>query len=131
MNTQLLISRAYSAFNQRDVDSTLAFMTEDVSWPKASEGGRVVGKQYVREYWTRQWADFDPRVDVLEVVDRENGKTEVKVHQLVKSLAGDVLSDTELWHVYTIHNNLIERMDILEADGNTEGQSAAFASHGH
>jgi len=23
-------------------------------------------------------ADFDPRVDVLEVIDRENGKTEVK-----------------------------------------------------
>jgi hypothetical protein len=131
VNTKEVISQAYSTFNQRDVDGTLALMSENVSWPKASEGGRVVGKQDIREYWTRQWADFDPHLDVLEVIDRENGKTEVKVHQLVKNLKGDVLSDTELWHVYTIQNNLIERMDILEADGNTEGQSAAFAGHGH
>ena len=59
-------------------------------------------------------------------MDRENGKTEVKVHQLVRSLDGNILSDTELWHVYTIRNGLIERMDILEADGNTENRSAAF-----
>jgi hypothetical protein len=65
------------------------------------------------------------------VIDRENGKTEVKVHQLVKNLKGDVLSDTELWHVYTIQNNLIKQMDILEADGNTDGPSATFAGHGH
>lgn len=131
MNTQALISQAYSAFNKRDVDGTLALMSENVSWPKASEGGRVIGKQAIREYWTRQWTDFDPYVEVLEIIDRENGKTEVKVHQLVKNLKGDVLSDTELWHVYTIQNNLIERMDILENDGNTEGPSAAFASQGH
>lgn len=128
MNTQALISQAYSAFNRRDVDGTLALMTENVSWPKASEGGRVVGKKDIREYWTRQWAEFDPRVDVLDMVERKDGKTEVKVHQLVKNLKGDVLSDSELWHVYTIQNGLIERMDILEADGNTEGPSAAFGS---
>ena len=131
MNTQALISQAYSAFNKRDVDGTLALMTETVSWPKASEGGRVVGKQEIREYWTRQWSDFDPHVEVLEVIERENGKTGVKVHQIVKNLKGEILSDTELWHVYTIQNNLIERMDILEADGNTEGFSAAFAGQGH
>ena len=131
VNTQEMISQAYAAFNRRDVDGTLALMSDNVSWPKASEGGRVTGKQDIREYWTRQWADFDPRVDILEVIDREIGTTEVKVHQLVKNLKGDVLSDTELWHVYTIQNNLIERMDILEADGNTEGQSAAFPGPGH
>ena len=131
MTTQELISQAYSAFNRRDVDGTLVCMTENVSWPKASEGGRVVGKTDVREYWTRQWGAFDSHVDVLEVIDRDDGKTEVKVHQLVKNLRGDVLADTELWHIYTIQNTLIQRMDILESDGNTEGQSAAFAGKGH
>jgi hypothetical protein len=127
MTTQELISQAYSAFNQRDVDAALVLMSENVSWPKASEGGRVVGKQEVRDYWTRQWAQFDPRVDVLEVVEREAGKTDVKVHQLVKNLKGDVLSDTELLHVYTIANGLIERMDIKEEEGSSEGPSAAFS----
>jgi len=27
------------------VDAALAFMSDDVSWPKASEGGKVVGKE--------------------------------------------------------------------------------------
>jgi ketosteroid isomerase-like protein len=40
-DTKTLIEQAYSAFNERDIDGTLALMTEDVSWPKASEGGRV------------------------------------------------------------------------------------------
>jgi hypothetical protein len=130
MDTQALISQAYAAFNRRDVEGTLSQMTEDVSWPKASEGGRVVGKQAIREYWTRQWADFDPLLEILEVIDREKGRTEVKVHQLVKNLKGELLSDTELWHVYTIQNNLIARMDILEADGSAGGRSSAFAGHG-
>ncbi len=121
-----LISQAYSAFNQRDIDASLALMSEHVSWPKASEGGRVIGKQEIRDYWTRQWAEFDPRVDVLEVVDDEAGKIHVKVHQLIKNLEGDVLSDTELWHVYTLANGLIERMDIKEGEGASEGPSAAF-----
>jgi hypothetical protein len=131
MTTQELISHAYSAFNRRDIDGTLVLMSDDVSWPKSSEGGRVVGKQEIRDYLTRQWAEFDPRVDVLEVVEREPGKTDVKVHQLVKTLKGDVLSDTELWHQYTIANGLIERMDIEEGGGSTEGPSAAFSVSDH
>jgi ketosteroid isomerase-like protein len=43
-----LIEQAYSAFNRRDIDSALALMTKDVSWPRASEGGRVVGKEEIR-----------------------------------------------------------------------------------
>jgi hypothetical protein len=112
MTAKELISRAYAAFNGRDIDATLALMSEHVSWPKASEDGRAEGKREIREYWTRQWAEIDPRVDVLELVEGEAGQIDVKVHQLVRNLEGDVLSDTELWHVYTIANGLIERMDI-------------------
>jgi len=115
-NTQTLMAQAYSAFNRRDIDSALALMSESVSWPKASEGGRVVGKEEIRLYWTRQWKEFDPHVEPLEVIDQEGGITAVKVHQLVKSLSGDILSDSEVWHVYTIANCLIERMELKEMD---------------
>jgi len=129
-NTQTLIAQAYAAFNQRNIDAALALMTENVSWPKASEGGRVVGKEEIRTYWTRQWQEFDPHVEPLEVIDREDGKTAVKVHQLVKSLAGDILSDSEVWHVYTIENSLIERMNLREDEtSSTQAPSAAFARH--
>jgi hypothetical protein len=129
-NTQTLIAQAYSAFNRRDIDGALALMSENVSWPKASEGGRAVGKEEIRSYWTRQWKEFDPHVEPLEVIDREGGITEVKVHQLVKSLGGDVLSDSEVWHVYTIANGLIERMDLKESKTVTgRSPSTAFSRH--
>jgi hypothetical protein len=127
-NTQMLIAAAYAAFNRRDIDGVLALMSEKVSWPKASEGGRAVGKEEIRAYWTRQWKEFDPHVEPVEVIDRAGGKTEVKVHQLVKTLSGDVLSDTDVWHVYTIANGLIERMDLRERESSShQAPSAAFS----
>lgn len=131
-NTHTLIAQAYSAFNRRDIDSALALMSENVSWPKASEGGRAVGKEEVRAYWTRQWQEFDPHVEPLELIDREGGRTEVKVHQLVKSLSGDIISDSEVWHVYTVATGLIRRMDIdlKESESSSEPTPAkAFSRH--
>lgn len=43
--TSQLIGEAYAAFNRRDIDGALALMSENVSWPKASEGGRANGKE--------------------------------------------------------------------------------------
>jgi ketosteroid isomerase-like protein len=43
-----IIEQTYSAFNKRDIDRALPLMTSDVSWPKASEGGRIVGKKETR-----------------------------------------------------------------------------------
>ncbi len=128
--TQTLIAQAYSAFNRRDIDGALALMSENVSWPKASEGGRVIGKEEIRAYWTRQWQEFDPHVEPVEIREQEGGKAEVKVHQLVKSLGGDVLSDSEVWHVHTIANGLIERMDLKEGEASSDQTpSAAFSRH--
>ena len=105
-------------------------MSENVSWPKASEGGRGVGKEEIRSYWTRQWKEFDPHVEPLEVINREGGITEVRVHQVVKSLEGDVLSDGEVWHVYAIANGLIVRMDLKESETISDpSPSAAFSRH--
>jgi hypothetical protein len=129
-NTQTLIAQAYSAFNRRNIDNALALMSENVSWPKASEGGRVVGKEEIRAYWTRQWKEFYPHVEPLEVIDQEGGITDAKVHQLVKSLVGDVLSDSEVWHVYTIANGLIERRDLKESGTSSDPTpSTAFSRH--
>lgn len=129
-NTQTLIAQAYAAFNQRDIDGAFALMTENVSWPKASEGGRVIGKDAIRAYWTRQWSEFDPHVEPLEINEHQDGKTYVKVHQLVKSLDGAVLSDSEVCQVFTLTNGLIERMDLkADESGSDMNPSAAFVRH--
>ena len=126
-DTKTLIGRAYSAFNKRDIDGALALMTQDVSWPKASEGGKVVGKEEIRAYWTRQWGEFDPYVEPLAMTEEDGGKTRVRVHQLVKSLQGDVLSDSEVLHVFTVNSGLIAAMDLVNEADSIAGPSAAFA----
>ena len=125
-DTRTLIDQAYSAFNKRDIDGALALMTHDVSWPKASEGGRVVGKEEIRAYWTRQWSEFDPHVEPLAITEGDGGKVRVRVHQLVKSLQGDVLSDSEVLHVFTVNDGLIAAMDLGDEADPTASPSAAF-----
>jgi len=46
-----------------------------VSWPKASEGGKVIGKEEIRAYWIRQSGEFDPHVEPLAMTEEEGGKT--------------------------------------------------------
>ena len=122
-----LIEEAYVAFNAREIERALALMTDDVSWPKASEGGRVVGKDEIRAYWTRQWSEFDPRVELLAITEEDDGKLPVRVRQVVKSLRGAVLSDSEVLHVFTVRNGRIAAMDIGVDTAGTAGPSVAFA----
>ena len=125
-DVQTLIEQAYSAFNKRDIDGALALMTQDVSWPKASEGGKVTGKEEIRAYWTRQWNQFDPHVEPLAMSADDGGKVRVKVHQLVKSLQGEVLSDVEVLHVFTVKSGLIAAMNLGDEVNTSAGPSAAF-----
>ncbi|HEX6504577.1 MAG TPA: nuclear transport factor 2 family protein [Terriglobales bacterium] len=125
-DTKAIIEQAYSAFNKRDIDAALALMRQDVSWPKASEGGKIVGKEEIRAYWTRQWGEFDPHVEPLAITEENGGRTRVRVRQLVRSLNGDVLSDSEVLHVFTLESGLIAAMDLGD-DADTTGPSAAFA----
>ncbi|MGB6871617.1 MAG: nuclear transport factor 2 family protein, partial [Acidobacteriaceae bacterium] len=125
--TKALIEQAYSAFNKRDIDGALALMTEDVSWPKASEGGRVVGKEEIRAYWTRQWGEFDGHVEPLAITEEDGGRVRVRVHQLVRNLQGDVLSDSEVLHIFTVNNGFIAAMDLGDEADSAGGPTAAFA----
>jgi len=125
-DTKTLIEQAYAAFNKRDIDGALALMTQDVGWPKASEGGKVVGRDEIRAYWTRQWGEFDPHVEPLAITEGEEGKVRVKVRQLVKSLQGDVLSDSEVLHVFTVSDGLIAAMNLGGEADPAAGPSAAF-----
>lgn len=126
VDIRALIEQAYAAFNKRDIDSAFTLMTDDVRWPKASEGGTVVGKEAIRAYWIRQWSEFDPHVEPLAIIEGEGGKVRVRAHQLVKSLHGDVLSDSEVLHVFTVKTGLIAAMDLGDEADRTAGPSAAF-----
>jgi hypothetical protein len=107
-----LLESAYAAFNARDIDAVLQAFAPDVEWANGMEGGYVHGHAEVRAYWTRQWGMIDPQVRPVGFAQRPDGRVEVTVHQVVRSLAGDVLVDQTVRHVYTFNRNLVRRMEI-------------------
>lgn len=109
----------YRAFNAREIEWLLAQMTEEVDWPNAWEGGRAVGHTEVREYWRRQWASIDPRVEPEGVLRLPDGRVQVNVRQIVRAKDGALLSDGRVRHVYTLREGLIARMDVAESEKNS------------
>ena len=109
-----LLINTYNKFNARDIDSVLAQMHTDVDWPNGWEGGRVYGREGIRDYWTRQWKALDPHVEPVGFDTDETGRTVVKVHQVVRDLSGNVISDGMVEHIYLIEDGLIKSMDIRE-----------------
>jgi len=115
MTDQDLFLKTYEAFNPRDIDAVLATMHPDVDWPNGMEGGRVHGREAVRQYWLRQWSQIDPRVEPLKFFADESGTIVVDVHQVVRDLGGNLLAERMVQHVYRIDQGLIQSMGIREA----------------
>lgn len=107
-----LLERMYEAFNARDLETVLGALHPDVDWPNGWEGGRVTGRDGVRDYWTRQWAALDPNVTPISIIANSDDRLTVRVRQLVKDRAGTVIFDGEVDHVYTFEGDLIRAMDI-------------------
>jgi hypothetical protein len=102
----------YAAFNARDIDRVLAAMTDDVDWPNAWEGGRLVGQAAVAEYWRRQWAEIDPHVEPVAVTEGADGRVTIEVRQVVRDRDGVLLAENTVRHVYTLRDGLVARMDV-------------------
>lgn len=115
-STKDVIKKAYSAFNDRNIDNALSTMQDDVQWSKAWEGGYISGHDEIKEYWTRQWKEINPKVDPIGFADRENGSLEVKVHQNVKDLQNNLIFDGIVKHIYIFEDGLIKKMDIELVD---------------
>jgi hypothetical protein len=112
MDHRSFFDALYEAFNRRDIDAVLAKMSDDVDWPNAWKGGRLVGRESVRDYWTAQWAEIDPRVEPLSVNERSDGTLAVRVKQVVRSPDGELLAEGEVVHGYRMRGGLIARMDV-------------------
>jgi ketosteroid isomerase-like protein len=103
----------YASFNARDIEAVMAHLAADVDWPNAWEGGRLRGHDAVRDYWTRQFAAIDGRVEPIAIT--EDGDTvTVTVHQTVRDLDGQLQDDRMVTHTYTLRDGLIVRMDVTD-----------------
>ncbi len=116
-NDDALVRRLYEGFNTRDIPAVLTLLAENVDWANGMDGGHVHGREAVRAYWTKQWAAIAPHVDPLRFSRRDDGATAVEVHQVVRDLAGKVLLDETVRHVFQIDQGLVTRFDIENAGG--------------
>ena len=106
------IKGLYERFNARDIEALLSTMSEDVVWANGMDGGYVRGRDGVRDYWTRQWATIDPRVDPMDVSVASNGEIFVEVEQVIRDLDGQLLGQRRVGHVFRVEGGLIRRFDI-------------------
>jgi ketosteroid isomerase-like protein len=107
-----ILARLYERFNARDMEAVLTTMHRDVAWANGMEGGHVHGHDGVRSYWIRQWAVVDPHVEPIGFSAGPDGAIIVEVHQTVRDLKGNVLSDKMVGHIFRIEDGLIRRFDI-------------------
>lgn len=114
-----LISMAYAHFNARFIDAALSTMTPDVSWANGMEGGQVHGHDAVRAYWTRQFAIIQPHVEPVALTLLDDGRVAVEVHQVVRTLDGEVRSDRMVRHIYRLRVGLVAEMTIAEPHSNS------------
>ena len=105
----------YAAFNRRHIPAAVALMDEAVDWANGQDGGHVHGREAVRVYWTKQWAAIQPQVDPLRITRDSVGVTTVDVHQVVHDLAGKLLLDERVRHVFRIQDGLVVRFDTEDA----------------
>jgi NAD(P)-dependent dehydrogenase (short-subunit alcohol dehydrogenase family)/ketosteroid isomerase-like protein len=110
-----LVRKAYSAFNERDVEAGVALMDPEVDWPNVPAGGFVHGRAQLREHWREQFRQADPRIEVAAIAEKGGGRVEAQVRQIVRAPDGSKLSDDRLVHVFTIVGERIKRMEVLHS----------------
>ena len=114
--TEEILRSAYRAFNARDVDAASELMHAEVDWPNAWEGGRVVGRGAVADYWRRQFESISSRVESEAFDHLASGEVSVLVHQTVyDAKSGKQLSEGTVRHRYRFEDGLIVWMDVEEA----------------
>ena len=110
----------YRAFNARDAEAATSRMTPDVDWPNDTTGGRERGPSAVRRTFEAQWRDSDPRIEPTAIDFDGEGKAHVRVHEMIRSPASDILEDRKIEHVFSFEGPFLGRLDVIPRDPDPE-----------
>ncbi len=109
-----LLGQIYAALNRHDIDTLLSVMHPSVAWPNTMDGGVVHGHDGVRAYWSRQWAKVYTHVVPVGFICERDGRIAAYVKQQVRDLAGRIIRDGYVCHIYKFESGLIMAMEIRE-----------------
>lgn len=117
-----LLLRLYKAFNDKDVGTLVEAMHPDVDWPNFLEGGRIVGREALRAYWTEQFAMVAPEASPIEMRELPDERVFVRLHYVIKALeGGGVWNDEITTNLFTFEDDLVRRMDWGEPEDGALG----------
>jgi len=120
-----LLTRLYAAFNDGDVETLIAAMHPDIDWPNFLEGGRIRGRDALRDYWLEQLKLVHPEAEPIEMHEMPGDRVVVRLHYLIRALeGGGVWTDEITNNTFTFEGELIRRMDWGEPE---DGVGAADA----
>jgi len=102
----LLIS-LYDAISRQDVDGVLSVMHPDVDWPDTIEGGRVLGREAMRAYWSSQFEIIRPSLSMVEFEERPDGSVLTRVIYTRYALDGALWDDQIEGNLFRFEDNLI------------------------
>ncbi|HEX6223071.1 MAG TPA: nuclear transport factor 2 family protein [Chryseolinea sp.] len=112
INAFEMLSRLYSAFNEKDVDKALEVIHPDAVWANSMEGGLAKGHQEIRDYWMRQWSYIQWHVQPKQLQKLDSENFVVQAHQIIRDLSGNIVSIRNLEHIFHIENGFITTMSI-------------------
>jgi nuclear transport factor 2 (NTF2) superfamily protein len=106
-----LLRLLYEAFNARNIERALSGMHPEVVWANGLEGGTVEGRSAVRDYWTRQWQQIDPRVEPQRF-EGDNDEVVVEVRQVVRDREGHLIAERTVRHFFRFEDGLVKVFEI-------------------
>lgn len=110
-----LLRKAYSLFDDRDVDALLSMMTDNIEWPDVANNAVLRDKNMIRAYWEGQFAVTNPRVQAIDFVPAGDDLVAV-VDQQIFDLAGEPLTPSNVvFHRYTFDGDLVRRMVVFSS----------------
>ncbi len=109
-----IVRRAYTAFNDRKVDTGVALLDAEVDWPNVPDGGFVHGREEVRRHWTEQFDKADPHVEIDEIRKQSDGRVEARVRQNARGPDGQKLPEERATHVFTMAGDRIKRLEVRQ-----------------
>lgn len=107
-SSDVLMRRAFAAYNERDVDGLLALVSEDVLWHGDIETLR--GKKALRRYLEEQWTRTVTWDEVTSVEERPGGYVVVTLDQVVRSVDGSAVSSGRLKYGFVVDGAMIAEL---------------------
>lgn len=109
---QQFLENLYTAFNERRFEDLLAMMHENVEWENGMQGGFVVGRSAVGEYWRKQFEFVMSHLEPVRFEIDGDGRAIVGVHLTVSDLSGNTLLNKTVNHIFTFSDGLIAKFEI-------------------